>query len=197
MNVASTAAPELRVLHERRAGKRTYAFVECRCGKQWEVRKDELKSQFLCRSCSHSRHGHWRANKATRTYDAWRSMKKRCSDTKNASFSSHGGRGIKVCSRWEDSFEAFVEDMGKCPPNMTLDRFPNNDGDYTPQNCRWATCVEQAKNRRTNRWIEFNGERLILTDWARRLGVSDTCILQRLKKWPLKRALTAPSMRPR
>jgi hypothetical protein len=80
-------------------------------------------------------------------YYAWNAMKQRCSNPRNASFKNYGGRGISVCARWAESFEAFIADMGPRPKGLTIDRL-NNDGNYEPSNCRWATREQQIANSR-------------------------------------------------
>lgn len=98
-------------------------------------------------------------------------------------------RGITVCERWK-SLQNFVADMGTKPtPFHTLDRIDNDKG-YSPDNCRWATRKEQQRNRRTTRWIEFNGERLPLCVWAERLGIKPVSLGQRLQRVPFEKAMT-------
>jgi hypothetical protein len=82
-------------------------------------------------------------------YSTWSNMKERCQNVDNPAYTNYGGRGIRVCRRWDLSFEAFAQDMGPKPtPWHTLDRFPHNDGNYEPDNCRWASRSEQMLNRR-------------------------------------------------
>ena len=125
-------------------------------------------------------------------------MKTRCYNKKFPKYRTHGARGITVCERWRNSFEAFIEDMGPRPsPAHSLDR-KNNDGDYEPDNCRWATAQEQASNRSTNRTITACGRTMLLKEWAKALGADPTTILGRLDRgWDPTRAVTAPPRRQR
>ena len=118
----------------------------------------------------------------SKEYRAWRGMKKRCYETNNASFSAYGGRGIRVCDRWLNSFENFLSDMGKSPsPKHSIDRI-DNDGHYEPNNCRWAPPTVQAQNKRRNVQITHLGETLVIAEWARRIGVPRHRLRQQLKR---------------
>ncbi len=89
-------------------------------------------------------------DKRPAAYGSWCAMRQRCNNPNSKSYPDYGGRGINVCERW-GSFEAFLTDMGDRPEGKTLDRHPNNDGNYEPSNCRWATATEQSANRRPAR----------------------------------------------
>lgn len=97
---------------------------------------------------------------------AWIAAKKRCGNPRNASFRRYGGRGVRMCARWQNSFETFLSDMGrKTDPSLSLDRIDPN-GDYEPGNCRWAPLDVQSRNRAGVRWYEFEGQPALLGDIA-------------------------------
>jgi hypothetical protein len=118
-------------------------------------------------------------------------MKQRCLDLKDPEYKRYGGRGVKIDSKWIASFEAFYADVGPRPPDTTLDRYPDRDGDYTPGNVRWATHSEQQNNRRNARMVTFDGTTRSLNEWASLLGIKRETLATRLYKlkWPIERAL--------
>lgn len=125
----------------------------------------------------------------TPTYHAWASMKQRCYNAKQNRFARYIGRGIQVCERWRNSFIAFLEDMGEMPEGMSLDRI-DNDGDYCPENCRWATATQQANNTHRTRYITINGEKRLARDMAEEFGISYGLVSNRLTNgWTLEQAL--------
>jgi hypothetical protein len=98
-------------------------------------------------------HGHARIGAQSRTYRSWAMMLSRCRNSKDVSYQYYGGRGLKVCSRWE-SFENFLKDMGERPKGRTIDRYPDKNGNYEPGNCRWATPSQQSSNRNPNGYLK-------------------------------------------
>lgn len=121
-------------------------------------------------------HGHTIGRSYSGTYTSWQAMLARCRYPKRDTENKHINRGISVCEQWK-VFENFLADMGERPLNKTLDRWPNNDGNYEPGNCRWATAREQARNTRKTRYVTLNGERRPLVEWSETLGISPGRVL--------------------
>jgi len=139
------------------------------------------------RSTIHKAHG-------TRAYRIWSNMKDRCTNPNNKAYHRYGGRGITVCKRWVQ-FKNFLEDMGQPPGALTLERIDNNKG-YSKSNCKWATVVEQAKNRTTTTLLTAFGETKSFMEWARdkRCKVTHLSLRQRINTygWDIERALQTP-----
>jgi hypothetical protein len=156
----------------------------CICGKTTIVAASTLRSgKSKSCGCLHNEllslrkfiHG----KSLSPTYRVWASMKGRCYNKKNVRFKDYGGRGIKVCDRWKNSFKNFYKDMGDKPKNKSIDRI-NNNGDYSPKNCRWATYKEQSTNKRTNVYIRFNNQNKTVKDWSKFLGINYSTLRNRL-----------------
>ncbi len=127
----------------------------------------------------------------TREYRIWSHMKGRCNNPTDFKYNSYGGRGISVCERW-DSFESFFNDMGIAPEGTSIDRIDNN-GNYEPSNCRWATASEQANNTRRSKFITWNGINDTISGWAERLNMPRDVLNNRIKLgWTMERAITQP-----
>jgi hypothetical protein len=141
-------------------------------------------------------HGQAKKGQVSRGYICWHNMKERCYNPNDKSYKNYGGRGIKVCDRWLSSFENFYEDMGDCPKGLSLDR-KDNDGDYTPENCRWSTNEEQRSNTRRSAWLKHEGETDTITRWARSKDMKVATLANRLNVygWSIERALTTPVRR--
>lgn len=126
---------------------------------------------------------HGEAANRTGEYNTWRSMISRCTNPKNDQYYNYGGKGIKVCDRWLNSYLAFLADVGRRPsPQHSIDRYPDPRGNYEPGNVRWATSTEQTRNMVRNRWITVNGETKCISDWAAYAGVAHQSIRERIKK---------------
>jgi len=132
---------------------------------------------------------------ATPEYVAWMNMRGRCEDARNKHFADYGGRGIRVCAEWRGSFETFLRDLGRRPsPSHSIDRYPDTNGNYEPGNVRWATPAQQSRNQRRNVYVEHEGERMVVTDWANRLGMLASTLSWRIRAgWPHHLALTVPA----
>jgi len=170
-------------------GRNRWVNCLCSCGKTKSIRLSSLIRGYSA-SCgcyrieqlkkNNSTHGYSRAGKVASTYVIWSKMKGRCKNEKTKDFPNYGGRGIKVCDRWQ-SFESFLKDMGERPVGMSIERI-NNDRNYEKSNCKWATNKEQARNRSSTRFIEFNGERRCISDWAEVYKIKRATLYARLKR---------------
>jgi hypothetical protein len=120
-------------------------------------------------------------------------MLRRCNDPTHSAYPYYGGRGIKVCDRWTESAQAFLDDVSPRPPGLTLDR-PKNDEGYGPDNFKWATRAEQVRNRRCSIYVEVAGERMVLKDACARLALSYDAIQPRMKRlgWSFEKAISTP-----
>ncbi len=172
---------------------------ECDCGRIYKCAKGNFLKLTHCgcvkRPAVNRTHGE--SNKSpsgtTKEYRAWSAMLTRVNNPKQKTYYLYGGRGIKVCKRWE-KYENFLADMGRAPtPNHSLDRI-NSDRDYKPSNCRWATQTEQVENRRITIKVTFDGRNMPLTEACRLQNISPRLVRKRIKvqRWSEIDALTTP-----
>lgn len=174
-------------LSEPRNGVDVYE-CKCDCGNTTYVRKYNLKNGHTTScGCFHRK----RSSEASTThgynkrplYSIYKNMKHRCYDPKTKYYSHYGGRGIKICDRWLNDFYEFERDMGKRPsPKHTIDRI-DNDGNYEPSNCRWATRKEQSNNTRWNAYVMLNGKRIRTVEAAKELGITIGGLNWRRRHW--------------
>lgn len=170
--------------------------VRCSCGVEKSVRADHLKAGKI-QSCGCLRFNSKTTYKVTHgmtestEYEIWSSMKKRCNNPNNAAYKNYGGRGIKVCERWE-SFENFLSDMGPRPAGMSIDRIDNNKG-YSPENCRWADKISQSNNRRNVKTYTVCNVTGTVAELCRHFGMPKGTVWARLKaNWDIDRVFTKP-----
>lgn len=184
----------LTVLRRSVIDKRKWVCL-CSCGNMTEVFGSNL-SRIHTTSCgclhsettSNRNSTHGMTN--TTEFGIWQSMKQRCYDENCEAYKDYGGRGVVVCDRWRNSFEDFFLDVGLRPSSKhSLDRHPNNDGNYEPTNFRWATKRQQAQNRRDNVVVEYNGEKMALAEFASRFDIKGTSIYSHIKKKTLEEIL--------
>lgn len=133
--------------------------------------------------------------KGSREYYIWTGLKQRCLNPKSKDFHKYGARGIQVHPPWIHDFVTFLRDVGRCPgPGYSLDRYPDNDGNYEPGNVRWATTSEQNRNTRVNRILTLHGRSQCLAAWADELGIGHRVIRTRKRRgWSDERTLTTPT----
>jgi len=174
--------------------KRHVWLCRCDCGKEKVIYSGHLKNGATksC-GCLHKEIISTHKQTKTKEYRAWATIKRKCLNSKDKRYPDYGGRGITVCDRWLNSFENFIEDMGMKPtPIHSIDRI-NNNGNYEPSNCRWATPKEQARNTRFNRTIEYKGDTMCISEIAEKYGMSHLTLRSRLSSgWSVERALSTP-----
>jgi hypothetical protein len=165
-------------------------LCRCRCGTTALVQAASLVHGHG-RSCGclkvektrqrSTKHSHAHEGKLSPTYHSWAGMKARCTNPNHSSFERYGGAGVLLCERWL-SFENFLADMGERPPGTTLDRYPNQNGNYEPGNCRWATDEQQARNKGNNRLLTLDGVTRTTAEWSEVLGLPQATISDRLRR---------------
>jgi hypothetical protein len=179
-------------------------LCQCDCGNEKIVALGNLKTgkstNCGCKKLKKQMGNTWSKKHGmsfSREYHSWRAMLDRCENKNYREYPDYGARGIKICERWHD-FNNFYADMGKRPPNTTLDRIDNN-GNYEPSNCRWATAKTQCNNRRNNTLITYQGKTQTLQQWADETGIYKNTIIMRIYHygWSVEKALTTPSKIPR
>jgi hypothetical protein len=179
-------------------------ICKCVCG-ETRVKQGYFLRRGLAKSCGCkkreilrafvSRHGRSQpGNEHFNTFYIWSTMLARCGNKKHKSYHRYGGRGISVCERWKQ-FENFLSDIGDVPPGMTIDRIDNN-GDYSKENCRWASHKEQARNRSNNRLVSAFGRTQPLSAWAEEYRIPWDTLAWRIRAWGnAEESLTKPLKR--
>lgn len=185
-------------LHDKRANRgQTLWVCRCDCGNERLVMSQNLtrgnskSCGCLCRENTSKANSTHRLTKHP-AYKSWLSMRKRCYGNDPHAYKYYGSRGIKMCERW-NKFENFWEDMNSTwKDGLEIDRI-DNDGNYCPENCRWATRKEQVRNTRFTHWVEFKGQRKSVAEWSEITGIPYGTLHSRVYTgWTGERALTQP-----
>lgn len=181
------------------ASKKAVWLVRCDCGVEKELRVASLISgKTVSCGCKKSetlgkiatKHGFNKGGMRPREYIAWANMIRRCYNKKGDKWKYYGGRGIRVCPEWKGSFEAFFRDMGKCPKGLTLERL-DNDKNYGPDNCVWATWKVQQNHKRNSTALMVNGKVQTYAQWEDEVGLPEGYVSNRLRRgWAPERAIS-------
>lgn len=171
--------------HRTDGGRRIIQWLcRCECGRTTVVAGNRLRSGETksCGCLVKEGGAHLRTHGLSKrpVYRVWTAMINRCYRASATAYPYYGGRGIKVCQRWRHSFEAFYADMGERPDGCSIERRDGN-GNYSPENCHWATRIEQANNKRSNVRVEINGERLTIMEAARRYKIPHWTLRRRVE----------------
>lgn len=165
-------------------------LCECVCGTRRRILWGDLRAA-RSKSCGCKKTKHGMSDSPTAR--SWVEMRRRCYAAHRKEYPNYGGRGIVVCDRWRDSLENFIEDMGPRPEGYTLERI-DNDGPYSPDNCRWASRAEQELNKRSNVRHSIFGEMLTLSEAARKYGIGIATLHNRFHAlgWDVERTVSEP-----
>ena len=177
----------------------------CDCGeKNYVARIDQVRRGIIVSCGCHKKersagneyslkHGHKRRDWQSSEYTSWRNMRQRCHSPNADGYDRYGGRGIRVCDRWRDSFKTFLSDMGKKPtPRHTIGRI-DRDGNYDPGNSRWESAKQQGRNRGNNRTVVYLGQEMTIAEACEKGGINRNVVDARLRLgWTPERAVTAP-----
>ena len=156
----------------------------------WRNKKRKPRPDLTERNKQNAVHG----MSNSRTHNIWRRIRERCNCQDSKDYENYGGRGICVDDAWQKSFLAFLADMGEAPAGMSIERI-NNDGNYEKSNCRWATVLDQANNKRTNVFVTYKEKTQTIAQWAREIGLERKTLEYRIRVgWSAERALTTPSL---
>lgn len=166
----------------------------CECGNKSKVQANKLRSG-VTRSCGcltkdkATTHGMYKSTE----HSSWRSMKNRCCNKNHMHYKNYGARGIKICNRWKNSFQNFYDDMGAKPsPKHSIDRIDNN-GDYEPENCKWSTEIEQARNRRGTKMYTYKNETKYAREWMDIYEISNNVFYRRVNQgWSFDKIIETP-----
>lgn len=198
LNLAGIRFGHLVALHRDGRIKRAAAWLcQCDCGNQIRRRADRLSARRTssCGTCDFHYPAKFKPSLRrdhASEYNSWESMWKRVTDKKRHNWAAYGARGITVCKAWED-FATFFRDMGTKPTKQHTIERKNNDGNYEPSNCRWATRAEQYRNMQRSVFVVYEGEQMLLTDLTAKLGLSRSVVYGRLNNgWTIEESITTP-----
>lgn len=186
---------------DHKRGKAKYWLCRCSCGNEKVIGETTFRyggsTSCGCRrnevvAARSTTHGKSKGSGPSPEYITWANMIQRCTNPKHPRFNDYGGRGITVCDRWL-TFENFYEDMGQRPQGLTLDRYPNINGNYEKSNCRWGTDLEQGEGKRNNAMLTYKGETLSRPAMARKYNVSRGLLKGRVQRgWSVEDAIETP-----
>ena len=171
-------------------------LFRCDCGAEVKTNSNNVRSgRIKSRGCWKRERLTTHGKTHTKLFGTWSKMRERCTNSNRQDYKNYGGRGISVCEEWINDFQAFYDwaMSNGYADNLSIDRIDNN-GNYEPLNCRWATAKEQANNRRSNVFLSFDGISFTLSQWSEKTGIPHDTLRRRLVDygWSIEKALTTP-----